>query len=369
MTENIFVTRPHLPPLAELLPYLEAIWDRKVLTNGGPYHMQLEEALGNYFGVKHISLFNNGTISLLSALQALNLTGEIITTPFSFVATSHCLLWLGLTPVFVDIEPNTLNVDPRKIEAAITPKTSAILAVHCYGRPCDTKALAKIAKDNGLKLIYDAAHAFGVTQNGRSVLAEGDLSSLSFHATKVFNTFEGGAVISHDTPMKTYVDQLKNFGITSEVTVEAVGINGKMNEFSAALGLVQMAHVEAAIEARGKLDAQYRDLLKDVRGIHCIEWPADTAPNYAYFPILVGPEYPLSRDALYEKLKANNIFSRRYFYPLISQLSMYRDLDSAKAEQLPVATKAASQALCLPIYPELSSEQVAFIANLIAAEQ
>lgn len=369
MSEKIFVTRPHLPPLEELMPYLEMIWQRRVLTNGGPYHVQLEQALCETFGAQYVSLFNNGTIALLTSLQALGLTGEIITTPFSFVATSHCLLWLGLTPVFVDIDPHTLNIDPRQVEAAITPRTSAILAVHCYGRPCDTSALADIAGTHGLKILYDAAHAFGVLQDGKSILNKGDLSSLSFHATKVFNTFEGGAVVSHDAAIRTRIEQLKNFGITGETSVDAVGINGKLNEFSAALGLVQLGHVEQAVAERGKIDSLYRDLLKNVPGIHCLEWPEGSTPNYAYFPILVEDDFPLGRDELYEKFKDNDIFSRRYFYPLISEFAMYRHLPSAAPDNLPVATAAAKKVLCLPIYPDLPMEQAKRIVGIIAGER
>lgn len=364
--ETIFVTRPYLPPLEELRPYLESIWERRVLTNGGPYHESLEEKLGGYFAAGPVSLFNNGTMALLAALQALDLSGEVITTPFSFVATSHCLLQLGLTPVFVDIAPKTLNIDPQKAAAAISPRSSAILGVHCYGRPCDTTALAALGAARGLRVLYDAAHAFGVSRNGHSLLCDGDLAALSFHATKVFNTFEGGAVISRDAAMKTRLDRLKNFGIVNETMVDSVGFNGKMNEFSAALGLLQMEHLERIIAARSQVDALYRELLKGVPGIHCLEWPPDTAPNYAYFPILVGDEYPLSRDGLYEALKARQIFTRRYFYPLISEQPMYAQLPSASPDNLPVATDMARKVLCLPIYPELAPAQTERIAAIVA---
>lgn len=363
---KIFVTQPLLPPLAEFLPFLEKIWDNKVLTNAGPFHQELEKALCQYLGVKHISLFTNGTIALVTALQALRVTGEVITTPYSFVATAHSLLWNGIMPVFVDIDPDTLNLDPRKIEAAITPHTTAIMPVHCYGHPCEVEAIQKIADTYNLKVIYDAAHAFGVQDGEGSVLNHGDLSVLSFHATKVFNTFEGGAIVCPDEKTKQRIDQLKNFGIVDEVTVVASGINGKMSEINAAFGLLQLKHMEHALLRRKEIDALYRELLANVPGIQCVEDSGEQIANYSYFPILVHSDYPLMRDELYEKLKGVGVYSRRYFYPLISEFPMYRALPSAQRENLPVATNAASRVLCLPIYPTLDNEAVVRIARLIS---
>lgn len=363
--EPIFVTRPHLPPLDDFLPYLRQIWDSRKLTNNGPFHRQFEVALGQHLGVDHLSLFSNGTLGLVTALQALRVAGEVITTPFSFVATAHSLLWNGLTPVFVDIDPDTLNIDPRRIEAAITAQTTAILPVHCYGHPCDVEAIQAIADDYNLKVIYDAAHAFGVRDATGSVLRHGDLSVLSFHATKVFNTFEGGAIVCPDLRTKQHIDNLKNFGFVNETTVVAIGINGKMNEFSAALGLLQLQHVDDALEARRRIDEAYRDLLRDVPGIRCIDRSGQTVANHAYFPILVGPACPVGRDALYQRLKDEGIHGRRYFFPLISSFPMYRGLPSAARAHLPVAHEVAEQVLCLPIYPGLTDEQVAKVAQVI----
>jgi|ERR1039458_8661137 dTDP-4-amino-4,6-dideoxygalactose transaminase len=363
--KKIYVTQPSLPPLEEFIPYLQQIWDSKILTNGGPFHQQLEQVLCDYLGVKHIALFTNGTIALVTALQVLRITGEVITTPYSFVATSHSLLWNGIEPVFVDIDPLTLNLDPDKIEAAITPQTTAIMPVHCYGHPCDVVRIRKIADTYGLKVIYDAAHAFGVQLHSGSVLDHGDLSVLSFHATKVFNTFEGGAIVCPDAKTKQRIDHLKNFGFVDEVTVVAPGINGKMSEFNAALGLLQLKSIDEALAKRKAIDARYREALAAVRGIHCLQDAGEQVANYAYFPILVQPEYPLSREALYQKLRDNGIYARRYFYPLISDFPMYRGLPSAVQSNLPVASKAASEVICLPIYPGLSNEQVDFILELI----
>jgi dTDP-4-amino-4,6-dideoxygalactose transaminase len=361
-----YVTQPFLPPLSEFLPYLEDIWESRVLTNGGKYHKQLEEELCKYLGVEFISLFTNGTLGLITALQALRIQGEVITTPFSFVATSHSLLWNGIQPVFVDIEPNSLNINPALIEEAITPETTAILAVHCYGHPCNVDAIQQIADNYGLKVIYDAAHAFGVNCHCGSVLNHGDLSVLSLHATKVFNTFEGGAIICRDPETKALIDQLKNFGHQGETNVVSLGINGKMNEFSSALGLVQLSYIEQVIQARKQIDSTYRKALSKAKGIRCLNMPAEQSSNYAYFPILVGPDYSLSRDALYEKLKEYGIHPRRYFYPLISDFPMYRKLTSADPANLPVAAMAASQVLCLPIYPDLPISKVEKIGKFIA---
>lgn len=365
--EPVYVTRPLLPPLESFIPYLEKIWASKQLTNNGPFHRQLEQALCDYLGVDHIALFANGTLALVTALQSLRVGGEVITTPYSFVATAHALLWNGIKPVFVDVEPGTLNMDPAKIEAAITPQTSAILPVHCYGRPCDVTRIQEIADNYGLKLIYDAAHAFGVRANGSSILGHGDLSVLSFHATKVFNTFEGGAIVCHDAKTKRHIDHLKNFGFVDEVTVVAAGINGKMSEINAALGLLQLKGIDEALQRRRAIDVRYRTLLAGVGGVLCLGGGPDDVTNCSYFPIMVGPDYPLSRDQLYERLKQAGIHARRYFFPLISDLPMYRGLPSARAENLPVAKAAAEQVLCLPIYPDLPFESVDHIADLIAS--
>jgi dTDP-4-amino-4,6-dideoxygalactose transaminase len=365
----IYVTQPLLPPLEEYIPYLEKIWKNKWLTNGGPFHQELEKKLADYLGVEHLALFTNGTLALVSALQALRITGEVITTPFSFVATAHSLLWNGIKPVFVDIHPETFNLGPEKIEAAITPHTTAIMPVHVYGKPCDVEKIQKIADTYGLKVIYDAAHAFGVNYKGQSLLKHGDLSILSFHATKVFNTFEGGAIVCPDSKTKNRIDDLKNFGYNGEVTVVAPGINAKMNELQAAFGLLQLNHVAKAIDRRREIDAQYRKKLSSVTGISCPPLPADTIYNYAYFPILIEKEYPLSRDELNDELRQYGIFARRYFYPLISEFPMYRGLPSAMQSNLPIARKAADQVLCLPIYPALENESITRIVSIIAGKK
>ena len=361
----IYVTQPFLPPLDEFLPYLQSIWSSKILTNGGPYHQRLEAALRDFLGVDQIALFANGTLALVTALQAMRISGEVITTPYSFVATAHALLWNGIRPVFVDIEPETLTMDPEKIAAAITPQTTAILAVHCYGHPCKTTAIEQIADIYNLRVIYDAAHAFGVRCEGDGLLRRGDMSILSFHATKVFNTFEGGAIVCRDAKAKQRIDYLKNFGFADDVTVVAPGINGKMSEFNAALGLLQLQYVSKAISRRGEIDATYRSLLKGVKGIRCLDVGDVERSNYAYFPILVGAEFPMSREALYRKMQRNGIHPRRYFYPLISDFPMYRALPSAARDNLPVAAETARNVLCLPIYPALSDADVDRIADLV----
>lgn len=353
-SRTIYVTQPHLPPLSELMPLLEQIWASRQLTNGGPFHRRFEEELCSYLGVSHICLFTNATIALVTALQALRVTGEVITTPYSFVATAHSLLWNGIKPVFVDVDPESLNLDPAKIEAAITPQTTAIMPVHCYGRPCDVERIQSIADTYNLKVLYDAAHAFGVETDGGSVLRHGDLSVLSFHATKVFNTFEGGAIVCPDAKTKERIDHLKNFGFVDEVTVVAPGINGKMSEFNAALGLLQLQHIDAALDRRAQVDAWYRAALQGVRGIHCLPAGPQRRKNHAYFPVLVGQDYPISRDELYNLLGAQGIHARRYFYPLISSFPMYRGLPSAAPSMLQHAVRAAEQVLCLPIYPDMS---------------
>lgn len=366
MKDNkIFVTQPFMPPLEEFVPYLQKIWDKKILTNGGPLHQQLEQELCDYLGVEHIALFNNGTIALLTALQSLRVTGEVITTPYSFVATAHSLLWNGIKPVFVDIDPVTMNLDPAKIEAAITPHTTAILPVHCYGHPCDTIAIQKVADTYNLRVIYDAAHAFGVKDAGGSVLRHGDLSVLSFHATKVFNTFEGGAIVCADAKTKLRIDQLKNFGFVDEVTVVAPGINGKMSEINAAFGLLQLKYIDQAMTRRREINDLYHSQLSSIKGIRIVEEVGQTVANYSYFPILVEANYPLSRDELYQKLKDNNVHGRRYFYPLISEFPMYRGMNSAHRDNLPAANDISEKVLCLPIYPALTNAEVLHICNII----
>lgn len=363
--KSIYVTQPYLPPLEEFVPYLETIWEKKILTNGGNFHQQLERALCEYLGVPFVALFANGTLALITALQALRVSGEVITTPYSFVATAHSLLWHGCKPVFVDVEPRTLNLDPAKIEAAITPHTTAIMPVHCYGNPCNVDAIQKIADNYNLRVIYDAAHAFAVQDAGGSVLRHGDLSVLSFHATKVFNTFEGGAIICPDAKTKQRIDHLKNFGFVDEVTVVAPGINAKMSEINAAFGLLQLQHMPQVLQRRAKIDARYRQQLRDIKGIHCLPQAGQTVANHSYFPVLVQPDYPLSRDTLYQKFKDQGIHTRRYFYPLISDFPMYRGLPSADRTHLPVAAHAAEQVLCLPIYPALTEGQQGQIINAV----
>jgi dTDP-4-amino-4,6-dideoxygalactose transaminase len=364
-SKPVYVTQPDLPPLAELLPLLEKIWANKILTNSGPFHQQFEHELCSYLGVKHISLFTNGTIALVAALQALRISGEVITTPYSFVATAHSLLWNDIKPVFVDIDPRTLNLDPGKIEAAITPETTAIMPIHCYGYPCDMDSIQNIADKYNLRVIYDAAHAFGVKCHCGSVLNHGDLSVLSFHATKVFNTFEGGAIISPDAKTKQHIDHLKNFGFVDEVTVVAAGINGKMSELNAALGLLQLKYVDAAIARRKDIDAVYCARLRDLQGITCLNANRETSTNHSYFPILIESNYALTRDELYQTLKAQNIYARRYFYPLVTNFPMYRSIPSARPENLPLANRVSEQVLCLPIHPTLSAEDQDRIIQVI----
>jgi dTDP-4-amino-4,6-dideoxygalactose transaminase len=363
----ILVTSPYLPPLEEFQEYLKDIWDSKWLTNNGKYHRALEQALCEYLGVKYISLFSNGTLALLTALQVLRITGEVITTPYSFVATTHSLWWNNIKPVFVDIEEHTCNLNPEKIEAAITPQTTAILPVHVYGNPCAVQQIKEIADTYGLKVIYDACHTFGVTISGVPVLNFGDLSVMSFHATKVYNTFEGGAIVCHDEATKKRIDFLKNFGFASETRVVAPGINAKMNEFQAALGLLQLKYVDQAIAKRRAIAEAYRAQLADIVGIRFLQDLPGVKHCYPYFPIWVDKEkYDASRDELYEGLKRHNIFCRRYFYPLISQFPTYQGLESAHPGKLPVAEEATEQVLCLPIYPDLELEVVRRICALLA---
>ena len=367
MENPIFVTQPYLPPLVEFIPYLERIWESKILTNCGPFHQEFEAALCSYLGVKHLSLCSNGTLGLVTALQALQITGEVITTPYSFVATANSILWNGLKPVFVDIDPSTLNIDQNQIEVAITEKTTAILAVHCYGNPCKVDAIQKIATKHNLKVIYDAAHAFGVKDEGGSILRHGDLSVVSFHATKVFNTFEGGAIICGDLETKQHIDQLKNFGFVNETTVVASGINGKMSELNAALGLLQLKHIHEALDRRREIDAAYRRLLRDVAGIHCVAQQTNATPNFSYFPIMVDAAFSCTRDELYEKLKLEGIYARRYFYPLITNFPIYHRFTIAGSKNLLVAHDAAEKILCLPIYPSLTDVEIERIVKVIIA--
>ncbi len=366
-TGPVYVTKPFLPPYAEFEPMLREIWDRKVLTNCGPCHHEFEQRLAEYLGVPHVAVFNNATTALIMALRAMGLSsGEVITTPYSFVATSHALMWSGLRPVFADIDPVHLNLDPAAVERAVTPRTRAILPVHCYGHPCDVAGIAEVAERHGLVVVYDAAHAFGVRDAGGSILRHGDLSVLSFHATKVFNTFEGGAIICPDAARKEQIDKLKNFGHDGETTVIEVGLNGKMSEFNAALGLLQLRYIDGCIDRRGAIDATYRAGLAGIPGIACLDPAGEVRANYSYFPILVGPDYPVARDALWEILKREGVHTRRYFHPLISDHSMYSGLPSADRAGLPVAARAADQILCLPIYPDLEPEVVARILARIA---
>jgi len=366
MSDPIYVTKPNLPPLEEYLPYLEEIWKSHLLTNSGPFHQRLEAELASYLGVSNLALVSNGTLGLIVALQALQIRGEVITTPYSFVATAHSLLWNNLEPIFVDIDPETCDIDPARIESAITPNTTAIMPVHCYGMPCDIQKIQRIADIYGLKVIYDAAHAFAVRQNGESILNAGDISVLSFHATKVYNTFEGGAIVCPTTKLKQRIDLLKNFGFADEVTVTAPGINAKMNEIQASFGLLQLKHVDEAIAKRRTIADSYRKELQSVKGIRTFSSMARVELNASYFPILVQPDYSLSRDGLYAKLKEHGIYSRRYFYPLISTMPMYRNLASSNPANLPVANRIASEVLCLPIYPDLSGEDIEKIVSIIS---
>lgn len=364
--ELITVTSPLLPDLQEFEKLLEDIWQRKWLTNNGHYHKELEGALAEYLGVPYLSLFTNGTLPLITALQAMEITGEVITTPYSFVATTHSLWWNGIKPVFVDVNEKTGNIDPDKIEAAITPRTTAIMPVHVYGTPCDTQRIQEIADKHGLKVIYDAAHAFGVWQDGVSILEAGDMSTLSFHATKVYNTVEGGALVCHDAETKKQIDYLKNFGFAGETEVIAPGINSKMDEIRSAYGLLNLKQVDAAIARRKNITEKYREAFKTVAGIRHLEDIKGVTHNYSYFPIFIDEkEYGMSRDSLYAKLKENNILGRRYFYPLISEFAMYRDLDSAQSQNLPVAHKLADSVICLPMYADLPDEAVDRVIEVV----
>ena len=364
--KQITVTSPLLPSLEEFNTLLKEIWDSKWITNNGRFHKQLEKELADYLKVPYISLFTNGTLPLITALQALRITGEVITTPYSFVATTHSLWWNGIKPVFVDVDPSNCGLDPNKIEAAITPKTTAIMPVHCYGKPCDTKAIQEIADKYGLKVIYDAAHAFGVEVDGESILNAGDMSTLSFHATKVYNTIEGGALVMHDEKTKQRIDYLKNFGFANETTVVAPGINSKMDEMRAAYGILNLRQVDAAIAARQKVAQKYREALRDVPGITFFEDMPRVRHNYSYFPIFVDAEkFGKTRDQLYFEMKDSNVLGRRYFYPLISDFSTYRGLSSATHENLHSADKLADTVLCLPMHHNLSENDLLKVLNCI----
>ena len=367
MNKNIItVTSPLLPDLDEFNEMLKQIWDSKWITNNGSFHQQLEKELASYLGVPYISLFTNGTLPLLTALQALRVTGEVITTPYSFVATTHSIWWNGCKPVFVDIDPATGNMDPNKIEAAITPKTTAIMPVHCYGKPCDTKAIQDIADKYGLKVIYDAAHAFGVKVNGVSVLNAGDMSTLSFHATKVYNTLEGGALVVHDEVTKKRIDYLKNFGFAGEIEVVAPGINSKVDEVRAAYGLLNLKQVDSAIEARHQVAIKYREALRPIEGVTFMDDMQGVTHNYSYFPIFVDAEkYGMTRDELYSKMKADGVLGRRYFFPLISEFSTYRGLPSSAQENLPNAHRVANSVICLPMHHLLTNEDIERVIETI----
>ena len=362
----ITVTSPLLPNLNEFNEILKQIWGSKWITNNGSFHKQLEKELADYLGVPYVSLFTNGTLPLLIALQALRITGEVITTPYSFVATTHCIWWNGCKPVFVDIDPATGNLDPDRIEAAITPRTTAIMPVHVYGKPCETQRIQEIADQYGLKVIYDAAHAFGVEVNGKSILNAGDMSTLSFHATKVYNTIEGGALIMQDERTKKRIDYLKNFGFAGETTIVAPGINGKMDEIRSAYGLLNLQQVDAAIAARREIALKYREGLKNIGGIRFMDDMLGVRHNYSYFPVFIDAEdYGMTRDELYFKMKEQNILGRRYFYPLISEFSTYRGLESASPYNLPIATQMADSVICLPMYCGLTPQDTDKILNCI----
>jgi len=362
----IYVTEPAMPPLSEFVVYLEKIWESKWLTNNGQFHQQLENELCEYLGVKYISLFSNGTLALVTALQALRITGEVITSPFSFVATTHALWWNNIKPVFTDIDPFTFNLDPQKIEAAITPKTTAILPVHVFGNPCEVNAIQEIADTYGLKVIYDACHTFGVTINNEPVLNFGDLSVMSFHATKVYNTFEGGAIVCHDSAMKKRIDLLKNFGFTGETTVIAPGINAKMNEVQSAFGLLQLKYVDELIAKRKEIANYYCQKLVNIPGIKVLNDVPGIKNCYSYFPILIEKNnFGISRDEVYTELRKHNIYSRRYFYPLISQFPAYKGLDSALPGKLPIAEKITEEILCLPLFPDLNKAKIEFVLEKI----
>ena len=367
MTERINVTKPFLPPLDEIIPDLEAIWQSGVLTNGGPLHERLESELSQFLGVPYVSLFCNATAALMVAQKALRLTGQFVTTPYSFAATSHAFAWTGMEPIFVDISPDSMTIDPAKIAAAITPATTAIVPVHCYGNTCPVTEIAEIAERYGLKVLYDACHSFGVEDIGGGVFRYGDLSVVSFHATKVFNTFEGGLIACASSELKQKIDRLKNFGFVDETTVNSIGINGKMSEFNAAVGLAQLRYFDQVIEMRGAKDRLYRELLGNIQGVHVFRPVGQVKRNFSYFPIFVDDHYPLTRDELYEKLRKHDVLARRYFYPLISEFPMYKSLPSASPDNLATATRLSKQVLCLPLHPHLTESQIHYISELVTS--
>lgn len=365
----ICVTQPDLPPLEDFLPMLKKIWDSKVLTNGGPFQRELENALCEYLDVPYISLFTNGTIGLITALTALDITGDVITTPYSFVATAHALLWNNLNPIFVDVEPKTFNIDPTKIEEAITPQTTAILAVHCYGNPCDVDAIEGLANRYNLAVVYDAAHAFGVQCHCGSILNHGDFSVLSLHATKVFNTLEGGAVVCPTIEMKNRIDQLKNFGLDDSMYANEVGINGKMNEMQAAFGLLQLEHIDKWLARRRTIAERYRQGIAKIRGLTVVPNSGQTKENNSYFPVIVEDDYPLSRNGLCEKLETVGIFVRRYFYPLLTDFTPYMRLNGERQQSFPTAHSVAARILCLPIYPSMKNSEIEAILKALASNR
>jgi len=364
--DPIYVTRPSLPDFDEFVASLRSIWQSRQLTNVGPFHEALEHALAEYLGVEHVSLFCNGTIALQVGLQALRIAGEVITTPYSFPATTHVIYWNRCKPVFCDIDSATCNLDVSKIESLITPRTTAIVPVHVYGTPCDTDAIARIADTYGLRVIYDAAHAFGARWRGRSLVDYGDLAMLSFHATKIFSTIEGGALVTRNAQLKKRIDYLKNFGIAGETRVVAPGTNGKLNELQAAYGLLQLKQVDGNIAKCARIAARYRALLADVRGLRMLHARDEYTPNHSYFPVFVDAvDFGLSRDDLYQALRNANIMTRRYFYPLISSFASYRNLPSAKRDNLPVAEAVCESVLCLPMYPDLDERTIGRICGVI----
>ena len=364
--EKFYVAKPSLPDIDDFIPYLEKMWATGVISNNGPFNQELEKKLAEYLEVPYLSLFSNGTLALITAIQASNLSGEVITSPFTFIATPNSLVWNNLNPVFVDVDPTFGNLDPAKIEEAINEKTSAILPVHVYGNPCEIEEIDKVAKKHNLKVIYDAAHAFGVRHNNQSVLNFGDFSILSLHATKVFNTFEGGAVISKDLDTKNRIDRLRNFGIVDETTVSEIGSNSKMNEMQAAIGLLQLKKIDEYISSRKKIAEIYDKGLEAVNGVDVLSKRKNSSFSYGYYPIFINKDqYGMSRDHLYSLLKESGIFSRRYFFPLVSNFQPYRDLPSSPKSNLPIANRLADSVLCLPIYSSLEHDIVKKIIKII----
>tara|TARA_Y100001968_G_C19370115_1_gene724672 strand:+ start:98 stop:1219 length:1122 start_codon:yes stop_codon:yes gene_type:complete len=362
--DNIYVTKPDLPPLEELYPFLQDIWDSKQLTNCGLFHKKLEKVLCQYLNVEFISLVSSGTTALLAALNTIeDKRGDIITTPFSFVATSHAIKLLGFKPKFVDIEYETLNISPSLIEESIDDTTKGIVPVHCFGNSCKTKEINQISEKHKLPLIYDAAQAFGSKIRFQNIFLQGDLSIISFHATKVFTTLEGGAIISKTKAQKEKIDKFINFGFVNETTIDSIGINGKLNEISSLVGLKQLKYIKENIEKRKKIYNKYFQAFKEVKGIQLIRRLKNNISNNSYFPILINKDFPINRDKLYDYLKEKKIITRKYFYPLISNLTMYKDSKSASPENLPIANLVSEQILCLPIYASLKDEEQEYVIN------